>query len=39
MTNITINITTGDIIADGISLINHVHGGVQAGTSTTGAPQ
>ena len=36
MTNITINITTGDIIADGISLKNHVHDvqNVQAGAST-----
>jgi hypothetical protein len=39
MTNITINITTGDVIADGISLKNHVHGGVQTGTGTTGVPQ
>lgn len=39
MTNITINITTGDIIADGISLKNHTHPGVQAGSSDTGAAQ
>jgi len=28
-----------DVIAAGISLVNHVHGGVQAGPSNTGAPQ
>ncbi|MDO8294381.1 MAG: phage baseplate assembly protein V [Gallionella sp.] len=32
-------IVTGDVIANGISLINHVHGGVQAGGSNTGAAQ
>lgn len=31
-------IVTGDVIADGISLKSHVHGGVQAGAATTGAP-
>lgn len=30
---------TGDVIADGISLINHVHGGVTPGAGTTGEPQ
>lgn len=30
---------TGDVTANGISLKNHVHGGVQSGGSTTGAPQ
>lgn len=29
---------TGDVTADGISLKTHVHGGVQAGASNTGAP-
>ncbi|SDD89943.1 phage baseplate assembly protein V [Sporomusa acidovorans] len=29
---------TGDVIADGISLKTHVHGGVQSGGSTTGKP-
>ncbi len=28
-----------DVIAAGISLVNHVHGGVQGGPSKTGAPQ
>lgn len=28
-----------DVIASGISLVNHTHGGVQAGPSSTGAPQ
>jgi hypothetical protein len=38
MTNITINITTGDIIADGVSLKQHTHGGVATGTGSTGVP-
>lgn len=29
---------TGDVIADGISLKTHVHGGVESGGSTTGRP-
>lgn len=34
------NITVvGDVVADGISLKNHVHGGVVPGGGTTGAPQ
>lgn len=28
-----------DVLAAGISLVKHVHGGVQSGPSTTGAPQ
>ncbi|MDH0099934.1 phage baseplate assembly protein V [Stutzerimonas stutzeri] len=28
-----------DVLAAGISLVNHVHGGVQGGPSKTGAPQ
>ncbi|NHO33335.1 phage baseplate assembly protein domain-containing protein [Acetobacter fallax] len=28
-----------DVVASGISLTKHVHGGVQGGSSTTGAPQ
>lgn len=28
-----------DVLAAGISLVNHVHGGVQSGPSKTGAPQ
>lgn len=30
---------TGDVIADGISLVSHVHSGVTAGPSTTGGAQ
>ena len=29
----------GDVVASGISLVSHVHGGVQSGGSTTGGPQ
>lgn len=31
--------TTADIVAGGISLKTHVHGGVQTGSGTTGGPQ
>ena len=38
--NITGNITVnGDVTANGISLINHVHSGVESGGSNTGKPQ
>ena len=30
---------TGDVVASGISLVNHVHGGTQPGGGTTGGPQ
>lgn len=30
---------TGDVVADGISLKSHTHGGVQAGAASTGAPE
>ncbi|MBA1443516.1 MAG: phage baseplate assembly protein [Gammaproteobacteria bacterium] len=30
---------TGDVIANGISLVNHTHGGVEPGGGNTGAPQ
>lgn len=30
---------TGDVVAGGISLRNHTHGGVESGGSSTGAPQ
>lgn len=30
---------TGDVVADGISLVTHVHGGVMPGPGVTGAPQ
>lgn len=33
-----VEVTGGDVTADGISLKTHVHGGVQAGASSTGAP-
>lgn len=32
-------VVTGDVIADGISLKSHVHGGVVSGASTTAGPQ
>jgi phage baseplate assembly protein gpV len=31
--------TSGDVVAGGISLFNHVHGGVQGGPSDTGVPK
>ena len=31
--------TTGDVVAGGISLQGHTHGGVQRGGDSTGAPQ
>ncbi len=31
-------IVNGDVIADGISLVNHVHSGVRAGPDKTGKP-
>jgi phage baseplate assembly protein V len=34
----TVNVTGGDVTADGISLKNHKHGGVQAGAAQTGVP-
>lgn len=37
--NVTINVIIGDVIADGISLKNHTHSGVTAGSSSTGGPQ
>lgn len=33
-----VNVTGGDVIADGISLKTHKHGGVQAGGAQTGVP-
>lgn len=30
---------TGDVTAGGISLINHVHSGVETGGGTSGGPQ
>jgi phage baseplate assembly protein gpV len=37
--NINITAAGGDIVINGISHINHVHGGIATGTHTTGAPQ
>jgi hypothetical protein len=37
--NITINVIIGDVVADGISLKGHRHGGVQVGTGVSGLPQ
>jgi hypothetical protein len=38
--NINGNVTvSGDVVASGISLVNHVHGGVESGGSTTSTPQ
>jgi len=34
----TVTVTGGDVVADGISLKNHKHGGVQFGTAQTGVP-
>jgi len=34
----TTALITGDVIANGISLINHVHSGVESGGSNTGGP-
>lgn len=34
-----IKVSGGDVTADGISLQNHTHGGVQGGSGTTGKPQ
>lgn len=36
--NCTINLSGGDVIADGISLKTHTHGGVQVGGGNTGQP-
>jgi hypothetical protein len=34
----TVSVTSGDVVADGISLKTHVHGGVQPGGGDTGPP-
>lgn len=34
----SVTVTNGDVIADGVSLKHHKHGGVQAGSSQTGGP-
>lgn len=38
ISNANVTVTTGDVIADGISLKTHKHGGVQAGAAQTGVP-
>ena len=38
VTDCNVTVTGGDVIADGISLKNHHHGGVQTGGGTTGSP-
>jgi hypothetical protein len=38
LTNTTINLIGGDIIADGISLKEHIHSGVQPGSGNTAEP-
>jgi phage baseplate assembly protein V len=38
VTNGTVKVTGGDVIADGISLKTHKHGGVTTGTAQTGTP-
>lgn len=35
----TVQVSGGDVIADGISLKEHVHGNVQSGSGQTGLPQ
>jgi phage baseplate assembly protein V len=35
---ININGTSGDVVVNGISLVHHVHSGVQSGSSDTGPP-
>lgn len=39
ITSAGITVTGGDVVADGISLKTHVHGGVTPGPSTTAGPQ
>jgi len=38
VTNLTVTVTGGDVVADGISLKTHRHGGVQVGGGNTGVP-
>ena len=33
-----VTVTGGDVVADGVSLKTHVHGGVDPGAGNTGAP-
>lgn len=34
-----ITVPNGDVVASGISLVNHIHGGIQGGPGTTDPPQ
>jgi len=36
---VSINGGSGDVVVNGISLVNHTHGGIQSGPSSTGKPQ
>lgn len=36
---LAINSSSGDVVVNGISLVHHVHGGVQSGGGTTGTPK
>ena len=36
---LAINSSSGDVVVNGISLVHHVHGGVQSGGATTGTPE
>lgn len=36
---VVLEVTGGDVVADGISLKQHTHGGVQTGSGSTGTPQ
>ncbi len=38
VSNANVIVTSGDVIADGISLKTHTHGGVQSGGDNTGTP-
>jgi phage baseplate assembly protein gpV len=35
----SIEVPNGDVVASGISLVNHTHGGIEPGPGSTGAPQ
>ena len=35
---LSINSSGGDVVVNGISLVHHVHGGVESGGSTTSGP-
>jgi len=35
----TVRVTDGDVIADGVSLVHHLHGGIRRGDESSDAPQ